>query len=192
MRKILWTCLCLLTVMFGWGAPAASAYDMKPVAFVVLDHTDQVTATVYREWRQQVKQAYYAPNYIVENNDNFGMQASEVIDKTGKSTSKLERADLRAIAEATGTQVVALVAVNRMEEVPLMMMHSPWDDDNSDWVRVYTSADIYLYKYAEDKMLKKHIRDVDTKETPNVTHPETLIKWELRKVANTMENRPQI
>ena len=73
-----------------------------------------------------------------------------------------------------------------------MMMHSPWDDDNSDWVRVYTSADIYLYKYAEDKMLKKHIRDVDTKETPNVTHPETLIKWELRKVANTMENRPQI
>ena len=52
--------LCLLVmVSFGVLTTPAFAYDMKPVAFIVMDRTGEVNDEISRDWEQQVRQGYH-------------------------------------------------------------------------------------------------------------------------------------
>ena len=196
MKKIFVLCLCLIG-LFSLSLTANAEFKREPVAFIVMDNTGEVTDSIFDDWKRQVKQAYRYPDYEFVDSLEPAHIAGEILAQEGQSTSKLGVATLRKIAEETQTKVVALVVVHRMEEIQLQMMgfggfFGHWDDGPSDLVRVFAYADMYIYKADGDKMVKKIVRSVETDESPVVTPAVTVLKWDLRNLANKMENREQI
>ena len=177
----------------GGAITAEAAYDMKPVAFIVLDRTGEVNSALFKDWKQQVRQGYHVPYYYIVNGKEAEHLALDIIMSKGKSTAQLDKSILRQIAEKAKVKVVTLLVVNKMEEVSLNSMG--WGNpfyDAEDLTRVYAFADIYVYKLEENKMLKKVLRSVVTDNAALITPASTVIKYELRSLVNTMENRPQI
>ena len=58
MKKLAFFCLLTLCVLGGLTMPVF-AYDMKPVAFIVIDKTGEVNNEIFRDWEQQVRQGYH-------------------------------------------------------------------------------------------------------------------------------------
>jgi len=192
MKKLLFLCL-LIICSLGVVTTSAFAYDMKPVAFIVMDRTGEVNNEILRDWEQQVRQGYHVPYYSIVGNTVPTQVANEIITVNGKNTAKLEPAILKKIAEKTNVKVVTLMVINEMKEIPLREsgFMSPWQDED-DLTRVFTAADLYVYKLDENKMVMKILRSVVTENTALITPAKTVIKYEMRKLVNTMENRPQI
>lgn len=192
MKKILFFCLCMICLL-GGASTVAAAYDMKPVAFIVLDRTGEVKDDIFKDWKQQVRQGYHVPYYYIIDSSESELLASDIIKRAGESTAQLDKHTLQQIANAAKVKVVALLVVNKMEEISLNSMG--WGNpfhDNEDLTRVYAFADIYVYKLEENKMLKKVLRSVVTDDAALVTPANIVIKYELRSLVNTMENRPQL
>lgn len=192
MKKLLFFCLLIMS-SFGVVTTPAFAYEMKPVAFVVMDRTGEVTNEISLDWEQQVRQGYHVPYYSIVDNTMPTKVANEIIMGNGKNTAKLDSAILKKIAEEANVKVVTLMVIKEMKEMPLRNFGiiNPWQDDD-DLTRVFTAADLYVYKLDENKMVMKILRSVVTENTALITPAKTVIKYEMRKLVNTMENRPQI
>jgi len=181
--------MCLL----GGAITTEAAYDMKPVAFIVIDRTGDVNSALFKDWKQQVRQGYHVPYYYIVDGKETEQLALDIITSQGKNTAKLDKNTLQEIAEKAKVKVVTLLVVNKMEEISLNSIG--WGNpfyDAEDLTRVYAFADIYVYKLEENKMLKEVLRSVATDNAALITPASTVIKYELRSLVNKMENRPQL
>ena len=193
MKKRFLLNLCLAFVcFFAISFKAEAAFDYKPVAFVLLDYSESATEEDFLSWREQVRQAYHVPYYEIIKSYEPTETALRVIRESGSSTSKLEKATLQKIAKEVPAKVVVILCVNRMEE---RLLHS-WGfyrhDEGDLFQQVIVSADMYVYKEENDKMLKKKLRYFETEDIPISTPASDVIKYELRRIVNTMEGREQI
>ena len=118
--------------------------------------------------------------------------AMKVIRESGLSTSKLDKQTLQKIAANIPAKVVVILSVNRMEERLVHSWGFYWHDVGDVLQQVIVSADIYIYKEENDKMLMKKLRYFETEDIPISTPASDVIKYELRKLVNTMEGREQI
>lgn len=193
MKKIILGILCVLCLL-GAGFTKAEAAERIPVAFVCMDSTGNMTQQYYLDFKRQVRQGYYPPRYEFFDGADIQTEADKVLAASGQPVDKLSIEVLRAVADATKAQVVALMFISSMEEVQLTpsggMMGPMWEIE--DLTRVYAYADMYVYKTNGDKFMCKHLHYTDTNSTPVITPAHTVIQWELRKLVNKMEGREQI
>jgi hypothetical protein len=192
MKRIALFCLLTLCVLGGLAMPVF-AYDMKPVAFIVIDKTGEVNNEIFRDWKQQVRQGYHVPYYYIVDNTLPTQIANKIIMVNGQNTAKLEPSTLRKIAEEANVKVVTLMVIKQMQELPLRDsgFMSPWHDED-DLTRVFTAADLYVYKLDENKTVMKFLQSVVTENSALITPARMVIKYEMRQLVNTMEKRPQI
>lgn len=180
--------VCFLSINFK----AEAAFEYKPVAFVLLDCCGDVTKEDFLSWREQVRQAYHVPYYEIIKTSEPTEIAAKIILDSGNRHDKLEKATLKAIAEQVPAKVVVILYINRMEERLVHSWGFHWDDQGDLLQQVIVSADMYVYKDETDKILKKKLRYFETEDIPISTPATDVIKYELRKLVNTMENREQI
>ena len=194
--------ICLIASIFCvWlNVGKVQAADVQPtsleqrrqVAFVVIDNSGNVNESIFKDWRQQVRQGYKWPYYEIVDDLTPAAVAEEEIRAEGKSTSKLDLAVFKNIAEKAQVDVVALMIIRDMDVEMIHPLGFFRDDGPDRLCRVYANADMYVYKKDGDKMLKKILRHVKTTEEAIAEPPERVIKYAMRKLVNTMENRPQI
>ena len=192
MRKVLFIYICLIC-LFGSTMTAEASYDTKPVAFIVIDRTGEVDNILFKDWEQQVRQGYHVPYYSIVDSKEPTRIAQELIAAKGEKTAQLDKKLLQQIATEAKVNVVTLMIIHKMTEVPLrgISWGNPWSDNDS-LTRMYAFADMYVYKLDENKMLKKVLRSVVTDDAALITPAKTVIKYEMRSLVNTMENRPQL
>lgn len=191
-KKYFLTFFFAFVFIFGMGVNAEAAFDFKPVAFVLIDRSGNATQNDFLSWREQVRQAYYVPYYEIIKDKKPTAVALKIIAESGLSTSKLSKQTLQRIAGEIPAEVVVVLAVNRMEERLLYSGGFSGDDEGDTLQQVVASADMYIYKQENDKMLKKKLRYFETEEIPVSMPASDVIKYELRKLVNTMEGREQI
>ena len=178
--------------VFSICTSTEAAFEYKPVAFVLIDYSQNVTQEDFLSWREQVRQAYHVPYYEIIKSSEPTDVAMKVIHESGLSTSKLDKQTLQKIAANIPAKVVVILSVNRMEERLVHSWGFYWHDDGDVLQQVIVSADIYIYKEENDKMLKKKLRYFETEDIPISTPASDVIKYEIRKLVNTMEKREQI
>ena len=178
--------------VFSICTSTEAAFEYKPVAFVLIDYSQNVTQEDFLSWREQVRQAYHVPYYEIIKSSEPTDAAMKVIRESGLSTSKLDKQTLQKIAANIPAKVVVILGVNRMEERLVHSWGFYWHDEGDILQQVIVSADIYIYKEENDKMLKKKLRYFETEDIPISTPASDVIKYELRKLVNTMEGREQI
>ena len=178
--------------VFSICTKSEAAFEFKPVAFVVIDYSQNAAQEDLLSWREQVRQAYHVPYYEIIKSSEPTDAAMKVIRESGLSTSKLDKQTLQKIAANIPAKVVVILGVNRMEERLVHSWGFYWHDEGDILQQVIVSADIYIYKEENDKMLKKKLRYFETEDIPISTPASDVIKYELRKIVNTMEGREQI
>ena len=178
--------------VFSICTKSEAAFEFKPVAFVVIDYSQNAVQEDLLSWREQVRQAYHVPYYEIIKSSEPTDAAMKVIRESGLSTSKLDKQTLQKIAANIPAKVVVILGVNRMEERLVHSWGFYWHDEGDILQQVIVSADIYIYKEENDKMLKKKLRYFETEDIPISTPASDVIKYELRKLVNTMEGREQI
>ncbi len=178
--------------VFSICTKSEAAFEFKPVAFVVIDYSQNAVQEDLLSWREQVRQAYHVPYYEIIKSSEPTDAAMKVIRESGLSTSKLDKQTLQKIAANIPAKVVVILGVNRMEERLVHSWGFYWHDEGDILQQVIVSADIYIYKEENDKMLKKKLRYFETEDIPISTPASDVIKYELRKIVNTMEGREQI
>lgn len=208
MKKIWMLCLCW-TLLWGQTAFAQSKEvkasptttvkqtieekeaKLVPVSFAVLDFTGEVDAAIYKDWKQQVRQAYHVPYYSLKDDDVYRAAAGDLLGRINARPDKLPKDFFAQLAQENDVAVVTLMLIHRMDQHIIQGMWH-WHDGPETYVRTYTSADLYVYRVDQDKLLKKSLRDVSTKEIGMDEKPERVIKYAMRRLVNEMENRPQI
>ena len=178
--------------VFSICTKSEAAFEFKPVAFVVIDYSQNAVQEDLLSWREQVRQAYHVPYYEIIKSSEPTDAAMKVIRESGLSTSKLDKQTLQKIAANIPAKVVVILSVNRMEERLVHSWGFYWHDVGDVLQQVIVSADIYIYKEENDKMLMKKLRYFETEDLPISTPASDVIKYELRKLVNTMEGREQI
>ena len=178
--------------VFSICTSTEAAFEYKPVAFVLIDYSQNVTQEDFLSWSEQVRQAYHVPYYEIIKSSEPTDTALKVIKESGLSTSKLDKQTLQKIAAQIPAKVVVILSVNRMEERLVHSWGFYWHDEGDVLQQVIVSADIYIYKEENDKMLKKKLRYFETEDIPISTPASDVIKYEIRKLVNTMEKREQI
>lgn len=192
MKKFKWLLqVCFLVVfasLFTAMVPQTAQADFaeRPVGFVVIDQDGGVDGAVYKEWRQMVKLAYRFPDYQIID----GGEAQKLVSQAVRDGVKLDAASLAALAEKSKMDVLVVARIYEMDE----SLVSGWSMrfDNDTYVRVAASADLFVYKKDGNKFLKKRVRESGLREMGNYEKPAETIKWQLSKLANTMENKPII
>ena len=191
-KKCLLGLLLAFVSVFSICTKSEAAFEFKPVAFVVIDYSQNAAQEDLLSWREQVRQAYHVPYYEIIKSSEPTDAAMKVIRESGLSTSKLDKQTLQKIAANIPAKVVVILGVNRMEERLVHSWGFYWHDEGDILQQVIVSADIYIYKEENDKMLKKKLRYFETEDIPISTPASDVIKYELRKLVNTMEGREQI
>jgi len=191
-KKCLLGLLLALVSVFSMCTRSEAAFEFKPVAFVVIDYSQNAVQEDFLSWREQVRQAYHGPYYEIIKSSEPTDTAMKVIRESGLSTSKLDKQTLQKIALNIPAKVVVILGVNRMEERLVHSWGFYWHDEGDILQQVIVSADIYIYKEENDKMLMKKLRYFETEDIPVSTPASDVIKYELRKLVNTMEGREQI
>jgi len=191
-KKCLLGLLLALVSVFSMCTRSEAAFEFKPVAFVVIDYSQNAVQEDFLSWREQVRQAYHGPYYEIIKSSEPTDAAMKVIRESGLSTSKLDKQTLQKIAVNIPAKVVVILGVNRMEERLVHSWGFYWHDEGDILQQVIVSADIYIYKEENDKMLMKKLRYFETEDIPVSTPASDVIKYELRKLVNTMEGREQI
>lgn len=191
-KKCILGLLLALVSVFTMSTRSEAAFEFKPVAFVVIDYSQNATQEDLLSWREQVRQAYHVPYYEIIKSSEPTDAAMKVIRESGLSTSKLDKQTLQKIAANIPAKVVVILSVNRMEERLVHSWGFYWHDVGDVLQQVIVSADIYIYKEENDKMLMKKLRYFETEDIPISTPASDVIKYELRKLVNTMEGREQI
>lgn len=192
MKKFKWLLqVCFLAVfafLFTAVLPQTARADFaeRPVGFVVIDQDGGVDGAVYKEWRQMVKLGYRFPDYQIID----GGEAQKLVSQAVRDGVKLDAASLAALAEKSKMDVLVVARIYEMDET----LVSGWSMrfDNDTYVRVAASADLFVYKKDGNKFLKKRVRESGLREMGNYEKPAETIKWQLSKLANTMENKPII
>ncbi|MHC1715838.1 MAG: hypothetical protein AB9858_09745 [Acidaminococcaceae bacterium] len=191
-KKCILGLLLALVSVFTMCIRSEAAFEFKPVAFVVIDYSHNAVQEDLLSWREQVRQAYHVPYYEIIKSSEPTDAAMKVIRESGLSTSKLDKQTLQKIAANIPAKVVVILGVNRMEERLVHSWGFYWHDEGDILQQVIVSADIYIYKEENDKMLMKKLRYFETEDIPISTPASDVIKYELRKLVNTMEGREQI
>ena len=191
-KKCILGLLLALVSVFTMATRSEAAFEFKPVAFVVIDYSHNAVQEDLLSWREQVRQAYHVPYYEIIKSSEPTDAAMKVIRESGLSTSKLDKQTLQKIAANIPAKVVVILSVNRMEERLVHSWGFYWHDVGDVLQQVIVSADIYIYKEENDKMLMKKLRYFETEDIPISTPASDVIKYELRKLVNTMEGREQI
>ena len=191
-KKCILGLLLALVSVFIMCNRSEAAFEYKPVAFVVIDYSHNAVQEDLLSWREQVRQAYHVPYYEIIKSSEPTDAAMKVIRESGLSTSKLDKQTLQKIAANIPAKVVVILSVNRMEERLVHSWGFYWHDVGDVLQQVIVSADIYIYKEENDKMLMKKLRYFETEDLPISTPASDVIKYELRKLVNTMEGREQI
>lgn len=191
-KKILFSLFLVLLTVIGMNGRSEAAFEFKPVAFVVIDYSQNAGQEDFLSWREQVRQAYHVPYYEIIKSPEPTDKTLKIIQESGLSTSKLDKQTLQKIAANIPAKVVVILSVNRMEERLVHSWGYFWHDQGDLLQQVIVSADMYIYKEENDKMLKKKLRYYETEDIPVSTPASDVIKYELRKLVNNMEGREQI
>ena len=191
-KKILFSLFLVLLTVIGMSGRSEAAFEFKPVAFVVIDYSQNAGQEDFLSWREQVRQAYHVPYYEIIKSPEPTDKTLKIIQESGLSTSKLDKQTLQKIAANIPAKVVVILSVNRMEERLVHSWGYFWHEQGDLLQQVIVSADMYIYKEENDKMLKKKLRYYETEDIPVSTPASDVIKYELRKLVNNMEGREQI
>ena len=191
-KKFLFSLFLVLLTVIGMSGRSEAAFEFKPVAFVVIDYSQNAGQEDFLSWREQVRQAYHVPYYEIIKSPEPTDKTLKIIQESGLSTSKLDKQTLQKIAANIPAKVVVILSVNRMEERLIHSWGYFWHDQGDLLQQVIVSADMYIYKEENDKMLKKKLRYYETEDIPVSTPASDVIKYELRKLVNNMEGREQI
>lgn len=188
-KWLLQVCFLLMSVaLLATFMPQTARADFaeRPVGFVVIDQDGGVDGAVYKEWRQMVKLGYRFPDYQIID----GGEAQKLVSQAVRDGVKLDAASLAALAEKSKMDVLVVARIYEMDET----LVSGWSMrfDNDTYVRVAASADLFVYKKDGNKLLKKRVRESGLREMGNYEKPAEIIKWQLSKLVNTMENKPII
>ena len=190
MKKLMHFLGCLLMMLAvtitALPSEARAEFPERPVGFVVIDQDGDVNGQVYKTWRQVVKWAYHFPYYLIID----GGAPQELVSDAVRSGAKLDKASLQALAEKSKVDVLVVARIYELDEYIVTSMI--FREDNDTYVRTSACADLFVYKKDGNKFLKKKLRERELKEIGNVEHPEETIKWELSKIVNSMEGRPNI
>lgn len=201
MKKLLMFCVCVSMFLFPVisqakdNAPATAttptaqtetkepAQQVTQVAFIVLDGTGDVTPEMHRRWLYEVKDVYRLPKYAYLKDNKGYIAATQTIGGTNYNTGNLPVDVLEQIAKEANAQMVALMIIHDMSE---RLIHSwgPWDDEDM-YVRVYTSADLYMYKQDGQQMKKSNVRDISTYDMGNQTHSYEVIGKAMNRLAKS-------
>lgn len=191
-KKFLFSLFLVLLTVIGMSGRSEAAFEFKPVAYVVIDYSQNAGQEDFLSWREQVRQAYHVPYYEIIKSPEPTDKTLKIIQESGLSTSKLDKQTLQKIAANIPAKVVVILSVNRMEERLVHSWGYFWHDQGDLLQQVIVSADMYIYKEENDKMLKKKLRYYETEDIPVSTPASDVIKYELRKLVNNMEGREQI
>lgn len=191
-KKFLFSLFLVLLTVIGMNGRSEAAFEFKPVAFVVIDYSQNAGQEDFLSWREQVRQAYHVPYYEIIKSPEPTDKTLKIIQESGLSTSKLDKQTLQKIAANIPAKVVVILSVNRMEERLVHSWGYFWHEQGDLLQQVIVSADMYIYKEENDKMLKKKLRYYETEDIPVSTPASDVIKYELRKLVNNMEGREQI
>lgn len=191
-KKFLFSLFLVLLTVIGMSGRSEAAFEFKPVAYVVIDYSQNAGQEDFLSWREQVRQAYHVPYYEIIKSPEPTDIALKIIHDSGLPTSKLDKPTLQKIAASIPAKVVVILCVNRMEERLVRSWGYFWHDQGDLLQQVIVSADMYIYKEENDKMLKKKLRYFETEDIPISTPASDVIKYELRKLVNNMEGREQI
>lgn len=189
MKKIFAYLTFLLVLFFGIGAPQSvkAAIEERPVGFVVIDKSGDVTMADYKQWRTVTRWAYRFPNYKIVDSGEPEKIVGNVLSKNVKVTPEL----LANLAEESKVDVLVIVKVYAMSDNIVSGGMSPFDDGGP-YVLLDLSADLYVYKQDGNKFLKKRLRERELKDMGNYDKPAETIKWDLANLVNKMEGRPKI
>ncbi len=191
-KKFLFSLFLVLLTVIGMSGRSEAAFEFKPVAYVVIDYSQNAGQEDFLSWREQVRQAYHVPYYEIIKSPEPTDKTLKIIQESGLSTSKLDKQTLQKIAANIPAKVVVILSVNRMEERLVHSWGYFWHDQGDLLQQVIVSADMYIYKEENDKMLKKKLHYYETEDIPVSTPASDVIKYELRKLVNNMEGREQI
>lgn len=191
-KKFLFSLFLVLLTVIGMSGRSEAAFEFKPVAYVVIDYSQNAGQEDFLSWREQVRQAYHVPYYEIIKSPEPTDKTLKIIQESGLSTSKLDKQTLQKIAANIPAKVVVILSVNRMEERLIHSWGYFWHDQGDLLQQVIVSADMYIYKEENDKMLKKKLHYYETEDIPVSTPASDVIKYELRKLVNNMEGREQI
>lgn len=187
-RKILslFCCIFLTIMMMFFPQMAQAEFPERPVGFVVIDNDGSVDGNAYKSWRQVVKWAYHFPHYKLVD-DGLSQQ---LVSKNVREGIKLDKISMSALAEKSKVDVLVVARIKEMDEIIVSGWVSHFEPES--YVRVVADAELFVYKKDGEKFLKKKVREHELHEMANYEKPVEIIKWELSKLVNTIENRPII
>ena len=143
MKKLFTVLTLLLVMIFGIGAPqtAQAAIDERPVGFVVIDNSGDVTDADYKQWRTATRWAYRFPKYKIVDSGEPEAVVGNVLVKNVKVTPEL----LANLAEESKVDVLVIVKVYAMSD-HIVSGNVGLFDDGGPYVLLDLSADMYVYK----------------------------------------------
>ncbi len=176
----------------AWGpaaffaTPKAHAFETKPVNFVVIDRTGNVTRADMRGFVQMVKMDYHVPYYrLMDDNTKADAAVNEMFAKNVKP----DKEAMKAAAEQAGCGALVVLVIHRMDSY---MVHSfgPFDDEI--YVRTFAYADMFAYNSDGNKFIRRFLREANFTPLGTQEEPSDTIKWTLGNLLNKMEGKPQI
>lgn len=187
MQKIILSLLLTLCCFFSALPGTGYAYSPKPAAFVVLDHSGNLTPQTYKDWNSIVKLIYHIPQHKLETTKAIEeVVASALLTKK----VKVDKALMQELALKTEQDVLVIANIRAMNVIQIPTNHF-WDN-HDDYFRVTTIADLYVYHKENDRFSKKELWQDDVKAYGGFDQPEYTIKWALSKLINTNEGVPVI
>ena len=176
----------------AWGpaaffaTPKAHAFETKPVNFVVIDRTGNVTRADMRGFVQMVKMDYHVPYYrLMDDNTKADAAVNEMFAKNVKP----DKEAMKAAAEQAGCGALVVLVIHRMDSY---MVHSYGPFDDEIYVRTFAYADMFAYNSDGNKFIRRFLREANFTPLGTQEEPSDTIKWTLGNLLNKMEGKPQI
>jgi hypothetical protein len=201
-KKTLFLLLCLLVLVCG-AVPALAAepqsaatteetsiYNRKHIAFLVIDGTGQVNSKMRTLWQRQVRQAYPRAKYDFISDPQILLKGQNYVEV--QAVDGVNESVLAGAAETMGADVVGLIVVNDMREYFVQSLFMDWDDGPETYLRVITSANLYMYKKDGDKFKQKKLRKVETTDISLAVSPYKEIQYAMSDLARSFEGLPLI
>ena len=116
-KKFLFSLFLVLLTVIGMSGRSEAAFEFKPVAYVVIDYSQNAGQEDFLSWREQVRQAYHVPYYEIIKSPEPTDKTLKIIQESGLSTSKLDKQTLQKIAANIPAKVVVILSVNRIQSM---------------------------------------------------------------------------
>lgn len=187
MKKLILSLVLSLCCLFSALPGTSYAYETKPAAFVVLDHSGNLTPETYKSWSSIVKLIYHIPQHRLETTK--AVEEKVAVALLTKKV-KIDKAFMAQLAEETNQDVLVIANIKAMDVIHLMN-HRLLDNDD-DYYRVMAIADLYVYHKETDKFNKKELWENEVKAAGTFDNPAYTIKWAISKMINQNEGKPVI